>query len=169
MIASKNWLVFLFPVANRSFVLSVSTIWKIKPTLISLGQPKDNKKYYCSNEMTPLKERRKKSKYEIKPKRTLQIGLNRIPRKQNVSPLRNLQYSFYEELKHLSRGMKFICSTFSRSPFSCNDRALNSQGLKKTLEFGGPLWLVYVNCDSFQHTLVGRNAWRIPKRACRRG
>ena len=56
---------------------------------------------------------KEKCEYDINPKRTPQIGLNRIARKQNVSTLRILQFSFCEERKHLSRSTEFTRSIFS--------------------------------------------------------
>jgi len=59
---------------------------KNKANLIS-GQPKDYKKFEKwdhSDETTPLKQRTKKLKYDINPKRTPRIGLNWIPREQNA-------------------------------------------------------------------------------------
>ena len=114
------------------------------------------------------------SKYDINPKRTPQIGLNRITRKQNVSILRILQYSFCEERKHLSRSMKFIRTTFSlitmaitRSPFSCCDRAQNfSESKVIATSFPGSFfyfekvpWLRLVTC-LLDFCRFQKNNWR---------
>ena len=48
------------------------------------GQPKNYKKLDDPDETTPLKQGRKKWKYDINPKRTPRIGLNWITREQNA-------------------------------------------------------------------------------------
>ena len=171
MIASKNWVSVFVSVANRSFLLSVCTIWKTKPTLIQVNRRiKRNEIIIRTKQLHCMKERIKKSKCDINPTQTPQTGLRRIARKQNVSTLGNLQCSFCEERKHLSRSMKLIRSTFSLkiiaitgNIFSCSDRALNSQGLKSTSR----IWKsVVIGLRKlrlvFSRRAWGRNAWRRP-------
>ena len=93
MIVSKNWFTVIMWVTNRSFVLSVSMIWKIKQTLSQVN-PRTSRNGVIQTKRIPWNTA--ECKYIIL-KQKPQIGLNRFVREENVSTMRIQPYSFCEE------------------------------------------------------------------------